>query len=352
MTGYRLLFARYKALLTIGEQILTDIMSHSVNSPQSSVRHDPTSAAALSAVSERASTATGQAQVTAMDDLDTLIQARASLLTVMGDESADNSNTEQLALYLASVVGGVPQTHFVGLRELSNGEASTITTETCQYLGGQLRIDLRRLVWLGSDGAATFTGDKTGVLVRLRDRVSPFIAGHHCLNHVTALIGQDASNAVSFVDSKVKPTLEATFIYFNGSPLRSRQLQATEALMGEEQLKIVRACSTRWLSSERVVGVIRRSYASLLSQFIIDSKRSGHNGLSLCLLFRIFLSPFSSASQFYGCLFWNHVCLSLSDCRRVCLCRSSDSQWPSKNIQRLSFRWLPPPHVRHSSCAR
>jgi Domain of unknown function (DUF4371) len=265
-------------MLTMGELILEDIVNNAVNAPRSSARRDPAAAALLSAAVERARAATGEERKSASADLEQIIQQQAGLLAVMADESADTSNTEQVALYCNSVVNGAPESHFLGLRELDNGEAPTVTKAMCSFYGGTLQIDLQRLVWLGSDGASTFTGDKTGVLVRLRAETSPFIHGNHCLNHVTALIGKDATKAVTFVDSKVKPSLEATFLYFNGSPLRSRQLRATEEIMGEEQLKIVKASSTRWLSNERVVAVVRRCYGALLAQFIIDSKRSGHNG--------------------------------------------------------------------------
>ena len=55
-------------------------------------------------------------------------------------------------------------------------------------------IQLGRLIGMGSDGAATFSGDKTGVQRRLKE-LSPHALFVHCRCHVLQLASVLAANA-------------------------------------------------------------------------------------------------------------------------------------------------------------
>ena len=55
-------------------------------------------------------------------------------------------------------------------------------------------IQLGRLIGMGFDGAATFSGDKTGVQRRLKE-LSPHALFVHCRCHVLQLASVQAANA-------------------------------------------------------------------------------------------------------------------------------------------------------------
>ena len=58
------------------------------------------------------------------------------------------------------------------------------------------KIQLGRLIGMGYDGAATFSGDKTGVQRRLKE-LSPHALFVHCCCHVLQMASVQAVNATS-----------------------------------------------------------------------------------------------------------------------------------------------------------
>ena len=66
----------------------------------------------------------------------------------------------------------------------------SVLVEYCR----EKNIQLGRLIGMGFDGAATFSGDKTGVQRRLKE-LSPLALFVHCCCHVFQLASVQSANA-------------------------------------------------------------------------------------------------------------------------------------------------------------
>ena len=79
-------------------------------------------------------------------------------------------------------LGGVPEEHFIEILPLKKANAESIYFSLVEYCR-EKTIQLGRLIGMGFDGAATFSGDKTGVQRRLKE-LSPHALFVHCCCHV------------------------------------------------------------------------------------------------------------------------------------------------------------------------
>ena len=103
---------------------------------------------------------------------------RLSFFSIMADECTDVTTLEELTICCRWVESGVPEEHFIEILSLKKANAESIYSALVEYCR-EKNIQLRRLIGMGFDGAATFSSDKTGVLRRLT-------SSHlmHCLSYV------------------------------------------------------------------------------------------------------------------------------------------------------------------------
>ena len=80
----------------------------------------------------------------------------------MADECTDVTVIEELTICCRWVESGVPEEHFIGILPLKKANADCIYSALVEYCR-EKNIQLGRRVGMGFDGAATFSGDKTGV---------------------------------------------------------------------------------------------------------------------------------------------------------------------------------------------
>lgn len=80
----------------------------------------------------------------------------------MADECTDVSTIEELSLFCQCVKDGLPVEHFIEIVPLKKADAKTIyeTLVDCLKIKN---IQLSKLVGMGFDGAATFSGKNKGV---------------------------------------------------------------------------------------------------------------------------------------------------------------------------------------------
>ena len=80
---------------------------------------------------------------------------------------------------------GAPEEHTIEILPLKKANAESIYSELVEYCR-EKNIQLGRLIGMGFDGAATFSGDKTGVQRNLKE-LSPHALFVHCHCHVLQL---------------------------------------------------------------------------------------------------------------------------------------------------------------------
>ena len=115
------------------------------------------------------------------------------LFWVMADACSVVTTVEELTIYCRWVEGGVAEEHFIEILPLKKANAESIYSALAKYCW-EKNLQLGRLIGMGFDGAATFSGNKTGVRRRLKE-LSPHVLFVPSLCHVLQLAFVQAANA-------------------------------------------------------------------------------------------------------------------------------------------------------------
>ena len=115
---------------------------------------------------------------------------------------------------------------------------------------------------MGFDGAATFSGDKTGVQGRLKE-LSPCVLFVHCHCHDLQLASVQAANVTPGI-KHVYTTLMTLWKFFHYSPKCAESLKEIHKVLDFPELKIVKPSDIRWLGHERCVKAVKASYSSIV----------------------------------------------------------------------------------------
>ena len=138
--------------------------------------------------------------------------------------------------------------------------ASTITKRVTEFTA-QAGLDMAKMRGIGTDGAATMTGCRTGVVVRLKE-TTPSAIGVHCAAHRLNLASSHAADGIPYV-KKFQNILRQLYDYFDKSSVRMAGLLAIQNLV-QEKGRLLAPCSTRWLSTERSVTRLKGSFVSVV----------------------------------------------------------------------------------------
>ena len=175
---------------------------------------------------------------------------QAPYFSIMSDECTDITTVEELTVCCRWVESGVPEEHFIEILPLKKVDAESIYSalvECCK----QKNIQLGRLIGMGFDGAATFSGNKTGVQRRLKE-LSPHALFLHCHCHLLQLASVQAANATPGI-KHVYITLMTLWKFFHYSPKCAESLREIQKVLDLPELKVVKPSETRWLAHERCV---------------------------------------------------------------------------------------------------
>ena len=85
---------------------------------------------------------------------------KAPFFSIMADECTDITAIEELTICCHWVESGVPEEHFIEILTLKKADAESIYSTLVEHCR-EKNIQLGRLIGMGFDGAATFSGDKT-----------------------------------------------------------------------------------------------------------------------------------------------------------------------------------------------
>ena len=190
--------------------------------------------------------------------------SKSGLYSIMADESTDKGNRKRILMYAQYISGDSIDTFLLSNTEISEGtaDAKTLVSKILNELKCK-GLDLTNLVGIGTDGASVMTGKKNGVVKRLRD-TCPSLVGVHCAAHRCALSASQAAKAVPELSSFSR-NVTNVFKYFDNSSLRSNKLREVQKILTIPELKYAEVHSVRWLSMERAVKVLYRTYPALCS---------------------------------------------------------------------------------------
>ena len=148
---------------------------------------------------------------------------KARFFTVLADETADVSNTEQMSIVLRYVDNecNIKEDfiQFTSCRTGISGEAlSTNIISVLQKLG----LDINLLRGQGDDGAGSMAGCRSGVAARIQAQV-PLAVYVHCFSHKLNLAIVDACDVITIRNAMGVISQVAKF--FGNSPKRQEALR-------------------------------------------------------------------------------------------------------------------------------
>ncbi len=186
---------------------------------------------------------------------------KAPFYSVMADECTDISTIEELSLCFRWEENGEPVEHFFDTIPLKKTDAASIYTTLTDWFK-QKGIQPTKLVGMGFDGAATFSGVRTGVQARLKKN-SPRALYVHCHCHLLQLACVQAANHTPGIEHVYK-TLLTLWKFFHYSPKRAEHLKSVQRVLDLPELKVTKPSDTRWLAHEQCVKAVKKSYASIV----------------------------------------------------------------------------------------
>lgn len=174
---------------------------------------------------------------------------KAPFFSVMADECTDVSTVEELSVYCRWMEGGVPIETLLEIVPLQKADAESIYTALVRCLDDK-NLQIGDIIGMGFDGAATFSGKKTGVQARLKTH-SPHALFVQCHCHMLQLACVQAANSTKGI-KHVYTTLTTIWKYFKSSPKRTQSLKDIQQVLELPELKVIKPSDTRWLAHERM----------------------------------------------------------------------------------------------------
>ncbi|KAH7972736.1 hypothetical protein HPB52_016353 [Rhipicephalus sanguineus] len=217
------------------------------------------------------------------------------------DESTDISVTKFLAISIIYhiVTKSRIMTTFLNLCTLevctADGIVAAVKSTLMEYC-----LKLERMRGVGTDNASVMTGINNGVHRKLKAE-APHLVLIRCVCHSLQL-------ATSAVTAEVLPrileyVISETYNWFARSPARQMAYKKLYGLMndGDEPLKIVQACRTRWLSLEIAVSRIVDQWTELKAHFEIARRTEK------CYAAEVLLEDHLNPKPYLGYLFETYV---------------------------------------------
>jgi hypothetical protein len=168
-------------------------------------------------------------------------------LTIISDGSTDVSVVENEIIYCRSAFHGLAKTFFISMEAVgkanSDGIYKAITNSFVSNIGA---CSLDKVVAFVADGASVNTGEKSGVIAKLREQLSPSIVMVKCLVHRIELGYKEALKCKAY-DGFVS-LLSGLYAFYHKSPLQRHGLKDAFASLSISPIMPSRIGGTRWLS--------------------------------------------------------------------------------------------------------
>ena len=181
--------------------------------------------------------------------------------SIMADECTDVSVIEELSIFCHWEEDGMAKESFLKILPLKQTNAGSISMAIINCLKSK-GLQVGKIIGLGFDGAATFSGKKTGVQSRIR-KYAPHAIFVHCHCHMLQLACVQAANSTPGI-KHVYTTLTTLWKYFHYSPKRAESLKEIQEILEMPEMKVLKPSETRWLSHERCVKAVKGNYNALI----------------------------------------------------------------------------------------
>lgn len=189
----------------------------------------------------------------------------AQCFSILIDGSTDRSAEEHVIVYARYVCEGEIREDLLGLVPLESGRAESYFTAVTGLLDN-LGLDWRRekyMVSVGTDGASSMIGSKSGFVLRLKEE-APHLISIHCAAHRLQLAILDAANSIPYLE-KLDETVKNIYKFYKRSSKRLHELKNTAKTLESEIVKLRNIHNVRWLCSKSdALKALRRDLVPLV----------------------------------------------------------------------------------------
>ena len=185
----------------------------------------------------------------------------ARYFSLLADECTDITTIEELSVVCHWVENDLPVEHFIEIIPLKKADAQTISATLVDCLKVKA-VQISKLIGMGFDGAATFSGKHKGVQTLLKSN-SPHSIFVHCHCHLLQLACVQAASITPGI-KHVYITLTTLWKFFQYSPKRAECLKAVQRVLNMPELKVIKPSDTRWLVHERCVKAVKDNYTAIV----------------------------------------------------------------------------------------
>ncbi len=220
-----------------------------------------------------------------------LTMRNSPTISILIDESTDVSILKQLVMYGRCIVDGKLECHFLNIKDIPDGRASTIEKSVLDILQ-ESGLDITNVSSFGSDGASVMTGRRTGVAARLK-ALNGNLISIHCVAHRLALAAGQASQSVPYL-KRFKEIVGSLFYFYHNSSVRQAGLSAIQMILDDPVLRLKQAKDVRWLSHHAAIDALRRCLISVLTS--LDREASERSEPTASGLFNFMRKYFFVAS--------------------------------------------------------
>ena len=183
-----------------------------------------------------------------------IINSIGDFYSIIVDETMDIGKIEQVAFCVRYCNDNLEISEkFLGFYSATTTTAEALT-ELILKLIKSFKLNLKYLVGQGYDGAATMSGNKSGVATRIVND-HPYAIYVHCHNHKLNLALMDASMHYNDIRDTLN-TIENLYAFVERSAKRHAQFQ--HILDEKKQITLKKFCKTRWSSHlDAIKGVVK-----------------------------------------------------------------------------------------------
>ncbi|XP_070535407.1 zinc finger protein 862-like [Ptychodera flava] len=184
-------------------------------------------------------------------------------ISIVSDGSTDVSVIENEIVYIRSAREGNVKIYFCSLEEVKKADAAgiynAITHSVSEAMGPE---SLGKVVGFAADGASVNTGKSNGVIVKLRENLSPSIVMIKCLVHRLELAFKEAVKCKAH--DSLMTLLGELYKMYHKSPLQRTNLKKAFETLGTAPVMPLRIGGTRWLSHTlRAIQSLWKSYSAI-----------------------------------------------------------------------------------------
>lgn len=197
------------------------------------------------------------------------------------DESTDVSVSKYLGIiirYFSPNMNNIVSS-FLSLEPIERADARGIVTSLINCLESH-NLPIQNMIGIGTDNASVMTGRNNSVIEILKREYNlPNLILIRCICHSLQLAVSHASE--SNLPRNIEFLIRETYNWFSNSPKRRDEYRALFQTIncGDDPLKILKVCETRWLSIEPAVVRVLAQWEELKLHFAMAREKCYTAGL-------------------------------------------------------------------------